>query len=158
MNIGAQHAAGDYLLFLHGDTSLPDDLGELTTILDMEEYAWGRFDMRLSGQAWVFRMIESCMNLRSRISGVATGDQAIFVHRKLFEKVGAYPEIALMEDVAMSKKLRKVMPPICLRSCVMSSSRRWEQHGIIKMIVKMWLFRLLYFFGYDTQKLARHYR
>lgn len=158
MNAGAKQACGDFLLFLHVDTFLPKNIGELVKVCEPDKDIWGRFDVQLSGKALLFRIIEKCMNLRSRLTGIATGDQVIFVNKKLFEKIGKYPEIALMEDIAISKKLNKESKPICLRQKVLSSSRRWEQNGIIRTIIKMWLLRLLYFFNYDTHKLAEHYQ
>ena len=118
----------------------------------------GRFDIHLSGRAWGFRVIESGINWRSRLSGIATGDQALFVQHKLFKEIGGFPGLALMEDIAISKLLKKITWPICLSARVQSSSRRWEKNGVIKTILTMWLLRALYFFGCDTARLARHYQ
>ena len=155
MNAGAKKAKGDYLLFLHVDTMLPQNIAELFSNID--KGLWGRFDISLSGNNIMFRIIEKCMNSRSRLTGIATGDQVIFVDTTLFRKVGGFPDIALMEDIAISKILSKISKPICLKEKVVSSSRRWEKHGIFKTILKMWLFRLLYFFNYDPNRLARMY-
>ena len=155
MNAGAAEATGDYLLFLHVDTVLPDNVSKL--FLQLNKDKWGRFDISLSGNHFMFRIIEKCMNIRSRISGIATGDQVLFIDKALFLKVNGFPEIALMEDIAISKTLLKIAKPVCLKEKVVSSSRRWEKHGIIKTIIKMWLLRLLYFFDFDTNKLARMY-
>ena len=155
MNAGAAEATGDYLLFLHVDTVLPDNVSKL--FLQLNKDKWGRFDISLSGNHFMFRIIETCMNIRSRISGIATGDQVLFIDKALFLKVNGFPEIALMEDIAISKTLLKIAKPVCLKEKVVSSSRRWEKHGIIKTIIKMWLLRLLYFFDFDTNKLARMY-
>ena len=157
MNNGVRQASGHCFIFLHADTILPDNADELLANIDCLENAWGRFDVRLTGRGRWFRLIEACMNMRSRLTGIATGDQAIFVGAPLFSKVRGYPTIALMEDIALSKLLLNISRPVCIRATVISSSRRWEQQGIIKTIMKMWLIRLLYFFGYDTDKLAKCY-
>ncbi len=157
MNAGARLASGHCFLFLHADTVLPDNIHELISKIHDIENKWGRFDIRLSGHHWLFRVIENCMNIRSSLTGVVTGDQALFVGRELFYKVGAYPEIALMEDIAISSRLLNYSRPVCIAETVTSSSRRWEKNGIIKTIIKMWSLRLLYFFRYDTNRLARLY-
>ncbi len=157
MNSGAELATGDILLFLHADTTLPDAVERVLSEIEGDAF-WGRFDVRLSGKRFIFRIIEAMMNFRSRVTSVATGDQAIFVNRSLFEKVGGYPEIALMEDVAISKQLRRIVKPVCLRSKVVTSSRRWEDRGIFKTILLMWKLRLYYFFGMSPQKISRMYR
>lgn len=157
MNSGAELATGDVLLFLHADTTLPEGVERILSEIEGDTF-WGRFDVRLSGKRLIFRIIESMMNLRSRITSVATGDQAIFVKRSLFEKVGGYPEIALMEDIAISKQLRRVVKPVCVRNKVVTSSRRWENRGVIKTLLLMWKLRLYYFFGMSPQKISRMYR
>ena len=157
MNSGAEQAAGDILLFLHADTTLPDAVERILSKIEGDAF-WGRFDVRLSGKRFIFRIIEAMMNFRSRVTSVATGDQAIFVKRSLFEKVGGYPELALMEDIAISKQLRRIVKPVCLRSKVVTSSRRWEYRGIIKTILLMWKLRLYYFFGMSPLKISRMYR
>jgi rSAM/selenodomain-associated transferase 2 len=157
MNAGATIASGDCFLFLHADTYLPSEISDLFLQIDNVEKKWGRFDIKLSGQNGLFRVIEKCMNLRSRLTGIATGDQAMFVGRGLFEKVCGFPELALMEDIALSSLLIRDSKPVCFKERVESSSRRWEENGIIKTILKMWLLRLLYFFHFDTNKLAKIY-
>ena len=157
MNSGAELATGDVLLFLHADTTLPEGVERIISEIEGDTF-WGRFDVRLSGKRLIFRIIDSMMNLRSRITSVATGDQAIFVKRSLFEKVGGYPEIALMEDIAISKQLRRVVKPVCVRNKVVTSSRRWEDRGVIKTLLLMWKLRLYYFFGMSPQKISRMYR
>jgi len=157
MNSGAELAAGDILLFLHADTALPVGVERILSEIEGDNF-WGRFDVRLSGNRSIFRVIEAMMNLRSRITSVATGDQAIFVTSSLFEKVGGYPEIALMEDIAISKQLRKIVKPVCVRNRVVTSSRRWEDRGVIKTILLMWKLRLYYFLGMSPQKISRMYR
>ncbi|MDX1335129.1 MAG: TIGR04283 family arsenosugar biosynthesis glycosyltransferase [Gammaproteobacteria bacterium] len=157
MNAGADKAHGDVLWFLHADTRVPDEaVQQLIAAVDAGKL-WGRFDVRLSGSHIMFRLIERMMNLRSCLTGIATGDQGIFVNRALFESVGFYPDIALMEDVALSKALKKNDRPVCLRARLITSSRKWEQHGIVKTIFLMWRLRLAYALGADPDELARRY-
>ena len=158
MNHGAQKASGEIFLFLHADTCLPEhaDLLIGEKIKDSPVY-WGRFKVRLSGTHWLFRITEILMNTRTRITGIVTGDHVLFISKELFEQVGGYPALPLMEDIAISKKINKIVPPICLNQHVVTSSRRWEQHGIIKTVLKMWWFRLAFFFGTDPARLSRQY-
>ena len=158
MNAGSASASGQCILFLHADTDLPEDVVDIFSKIINIENVWGRFDIQLSGQSWMFRIIETCMNIRSRATGIATGDQVIFVGKELFSKVNGFPEIALMEDVAISKLLIKFSKPICFTEKVVSSSRRWKENGIIKTIIKMWIIRLLYYFQFDTERLAKLYQ
>ena len=118
---------------------------------------WGRFDVRLSGAHPALRMVETLMNLRSRLTGIATGDQGIFVRRERFEQVGGYPPIALMEDIALSRLLQRRGPPVCLRPRLTTSSRRWERDGVFRTILLMWRLRLAYFLGANPDQLARIY-
>ena len=159
MNAGARAAGGDVLLFLHADTRLPEGwIAMVRDALETTGREWGRFDVRLDGAHPMLRIVERAMNLRSRLSGIATGDQAIFVDRTAFEAVGGFPHIALMEDVALSRTLRARSRPACLRACVVTSSRRWERHGIARTIALMWRLRLEYALGADPERLARMYR
>lgn len=157
MNAAALQAKGEMIFFLHVDTRLPEKFSELISSIEADTFCWGRFDVQLSGQHWSFRMIESMMNLRSRLSGIATGDQVIFMSKKLYHKVGGYPEIELMEDIAMSRRLKNIRSPLCMPQKVLTSSRRWERNGIISTIIKMWWLRFSYFIGIDPAKLARQY-
>lgn len=158
MNAGAAAARGEILLFLHIDTRLPDGaMALLEEGFSTPATLWGRFDVSLSGQRWAFRVIEYMINLRSRVSGVATGDQAIFVGRSVFERIGGFPELPLMEDVAISKTLRRLGSPLCLRSKVTTSSRRWEAYGVRRTILLMWWLRLLYWLGVAPQTLHDMY-
>jgi rSAM/selenodomain-associated transferase 2 len=159
MNAGAAAADGDPLLFLHADTRL--EPGALQNLLAQRERCgdtfWGRFDVHLDGDHWLFRVIETMMNLRSRITGIATGDQAMCVSRALFRRVGGFPGIPLMEDVALSKRLRQFAPPVCLRPPVVTSTRRWASNGIVSTMLLMWRLRLGYLLGADPARLARIY-
>ena len=156
MNFGASHANGDILIFLHADTHLPEKALQLID-QHIGSKQWGRFDIRLSGDHFMLNIIAWMMNRRSRLTGIATGDQVIFVTKEAFAAVGQYPEIALMEDIALSKALKKISPPVCVNAKVTSSGRRWERYGIYRTILLMWSLRLRYFFGADPQRLAALY-
>ena len=159
MNCGAVVASHEILLFLHADTRLPRDaIQQIDRSLSRTMNVWGRFDLALSGERFIFRVIERMINLRSRLTGVATGDQAIFVRKGIFELFGGYAEIPLMEDVELSKMLRTISKPCCIRSQVVTSSRRWEKYGIFKTMILMWRLRLLYFMGHTPAALAKYYR
>ena len=158
MNLGAAAAQGDLLLFLHADTCLPEDcISQLEAAFLNPQFIWGRFDVRLSDHDWRYRIIEKSMNWRSRLTAVATGDQAIFVRRASFERLGGFAPIALMEDVELSKRLRRIARPYCLKSQVLVSARRWQQQGIVATILVMWWLRLLYIGGVAPEKLLQIY-
>ncbi len=156
MNLGAKIATGKILIFLHADTLLPQDAEMELSRLSGQQF-WGRFDIKLSGTKKIYRLIEKMINIRSRISGIATGDQAIFMTRELYEKVNGFPDIPLMEDVAVSKKLKKIAPPVCLGANVVTSSRRWESRGVINTVLLMWILRMQYTMGVTPEKLANRY-
>ena len=157
MNIGANYASGDVFIFLHADTLLPQSFEDNLINNINSDNQWGRFDIKLSSELFIFRVIEWFINYRSRISGIATGDQAIFATSKLFRKINGFPEIPLMEDIAICKKLKQICRPIFIRPFAITSSRRWENNGIIKTVLKMWHIRLQYALGTDPNKLARYY-
>lgn len=153
MNAGAEVASGDYLVFLHCDTSLPE-----SPFPFLREYpVWGFYRVRLSGDAWPFRMIERMMTIRSSLTRVATGDQCIFVSRPVFVDIGGFTNIPLMEDVEISKRLRRLAPPWVVKKPVVTSSRRWEHHGVLKTILLMWYLRALYFCGVKPSVLVKKY-
>jgi len=157
MNAAAMAASGDVLLFVHADTRLPPD-ADLAIERALENGgAWGRFDVSIDGSRFSLRLVAWAMNVRSRLSGIATGDQAIFVRRAEFAAVGGFPELALMEDVALSRRLKGRSPPRCLRERVATSGRRWESNGVLRTIALMWWLRLRFFFGASPDRLARSY-
>jgi len=157
MNAGAKVATGDVLWFLHADTRLPPEASEVLLDACRQGATWGRFDVCLSGRLPVLRLVERAMNLRSRLTGIATGDQGIFVTRAAFASIGGFPEIPLMEDIAISKALRRQAKPACLDTRILTSSRRWEERGAIRTILLMWRLRLAYALGADPTGLARRY-
>ena len=158
MNAGARAASGEILLFLHADTILPAQaLGAVTAGLQRTRRDWGRFDVSISGADPLLVLVALLMNVRSRATGIATGDQAIFARRAAFERAGGFPEIPLMEDVALCKALKRQSAPLCLRERVVTSGRRWEKHGTLRTIVLMWRLRLAYALGADPRLLARRY-
>ncbi|KFB69914.1 TIGR04283 family arsenosugar biosynthesis glycosyltransferase [Candidatus Accumulibacter vicinus] len=157
MNAGAHASQGEVLLFLHADTTLPPAADELIRAAMTDDVAWGRFDVRIDGRQPLLRVVESMMNWRSRLSGIATGDQGIFVRREVFERLGGYPELPLMEDIALSRQLKRIARPVCLRERVLTSGRRWQKHGVLRTILLMWRLRASYFLGADPQQLAIRY-
>ncbi len=158
MNAGAEKASGDVLLFLHADTHLPADADHLVLNgLERSGRAWGRFDVKIAGRSALLVVVGWLMSGRSRLTGIATGDQAIFVQRNAFQAAGGFPAIPLMEDIELSRRLKGVSRPLCLRAYVVTSGRRWEQKGVLRTMVLMWRLRLAYFFGADPKELARRY-
>jgi rSAM/selenodomain-associated transferase 2 len=158
MNFGARRASGDVLLFLHADTRLPDSaFDDIQQALSNPQCVGGRFDVQLDGAHWMLGVIGAMISLRSRLSQVATGDQAIFVRREIFAELGGYPDIPLMEDVAFSRALKRKGRVACLRSRVLTSARRWERDGVWRTILKMWALKSLYLAGISPLRLKRYY-
>lgn len=155
MNTGAEHASGQYLLFLHSDTKVPVDFHLQIKICG--EKPWGFFRVKLSGNEWLFRLIEFMMNIRSRISCIATGDQGLFITKKYFKKIQGFAPIPIMEDVEICKRLRREHKPYIISSPLVTSSRRWQQKGILKTVFLMWSLRLAYFCGVSPHRLVSCY-
>lgn len=159
MNAGAQQASAARLLFLHADTCLPERADSLVAAaLQAHPLAWGRFDVVIDGRSRMLPVIAALMNRRSRWTGIATGDQAMFMTRAAFESAGGFPDQPLMEDIELSKRLKRLCAPACLRERVTTSGRRWEQRGVWRTIVLMWRLRLLYALGVSADRLAPWYR
>jgi rSAM/selenodomain-associated transferase 2 len=162
MNAGArapEAADADVLLFLHADTRLPPDADRIIfRTLANADRCWGRFDVSIEGRSRWLRLIETLMNWRSRVTGIATGDQAIFVERGAFLALEGFAPIPLMEDVEFCRRARRISPPLALAARVTTSGRRWERHGVWRTVLLMWRLRLAFFLGADPAKLARHYR
>jgi rSAM/selenodomain-associated transferase 2 len=156
MNAGAAVATGDALLFLHADTVLPEDAMQAIDA-GLRDRAWGRFDVALDGRHPILPVIAAMMNLRSRLTGIATGDQAIFMRRVVFEALGGFRPMPLMEDIEFCGRARRLGAPACLRRRVRTSGRRWERRGVWRTILLMWRLRLAYFFGADPKRLAVEY-
>ena len=159
MNAGAARANGEVLLFLHADTRLPEGAAfHIANALAQKDHCWGRFDVCITGRPFMLRVIGRLMNWRSRLSGIATGDQAIFMRRIVFERLRGFPDQPLMEDVEMCKRLLQFYRPACIAHCVSTSGRRWETRGVWRTILLMWRLRWAYWRGADAGDLARLYR
>ena len=156
VNAGAALGTGDALLFLHADTTLPDNADRLI-VAALARRAWGRFDLRIAGSHPFLAVVARMINLRSRLTGIATGDQAIFVSREAFQRVGGFPELPLMEDIAISRRLKRLCRPFCIATPAITSGRRWEQNGVIRTILLMWRLRLSYYLGVEPALLAKLY-
>jgi rSAM/selenodomain-associated transferase 2 len=156
MNAGAALGTGDALLFLHADTALPEDADRLIDAA-LARGAWGRFDLRIAGRHPLLIVIARMINWRSRLTGIATGDQAIFVSREAFEAVGGFPDLPLMEDIAISRRLKRLCRPFCIATPAVTSGRRWEHNGVIRTILLMWRLRLSYYLGVEPALLAELY-
>ena len=159
MNAGAALATREVLWFLHADTHVPDEAPEcILTALAQGNHVWGRFDVRISGRPYMLRVISHLMNLRSRLTGIATGDQAMFMTRHAFDEVGGFPDQPLMEDIEISKRLLALSRPACIARRVVPSGRRWEVNGVWRTILLMWRLRWAYWRGVPVQQLAEAYR
>jgi rSAM/selenodomain-associated transferase 2 len=157
MRAGAALACSEVLLFLHADTRLPDGALKLVVGSLRTGCVWGRFDVRIEGASVWLPVVAALMNQRSRLTGIATGDQAMFATRRAYEAVGGVPDIPLMEDIELSKRLLRLSGPACIAARVTTSGRRWERHGVWRTILHMWWLRLRYFLGADPAQLAREY-
>jgi len=157
MNAGAALGTGDALLFLHADTTLPEN-ADLLIAAALSRRAWGRFDLRIAGKHPLLALVAHLINWRSRATGIATGDQAIFVTREAFLSIGGFPDLPLMEDIAISQRLKRLCRPFCITTPVITSGRRWEHNGIFRTILLMWRLRLAYYFGVAPARLASRYR
>ena len=158
MNAGAARACGDVLLFLHADTQLPPNADRLILEgLAESERVWGRFDVTIASRHPFLIATAFLMNWRSRLTGIATGDQAIFVRRNVFQACGGFQNLPLMEDIAFSSTLKRVGRPLCLPQRAVTSARRWERQGVVSTIFLMWRLRLAYFLGADPAHLAERY-
>ncbi|MDH5470227.1 MAG: TIGR04283 family arsenosugar biosynthesis glycosyltransferase, partial [Gammaproteobacteria bacterium] len=158
MNAGAAIASGDIYWFLHADTLAPEDADKrILAAFVSGQRQWGRFDVALPGNDVLLRLVARLMNLRSRLSGVATGDQGLFMTRSAFERIGGFEDIPIMEDIAASRALKRISRPVALRTALLTSDRRWYRHGIIRTITTMWALRLAYFMGVPPWRLARYY-
>lgn len=158
MNAGARVARGDVLLFLHADTELPLGADEMVLQAVLQGACWGRFDVRIDGSVAMLRVIAALMNWRSRLTGIATGDQAMFVTRAVFDHLGGFADQPLMEDIELSRRLLRVGAPACLRAKACTSGRRWEQRGVWRTILLMWWLRWRYWRGESAAQLAQWYR
>lgn len=158
MNAGAASVASDIVLFLHADTRLPVDADRMVAAAVERGHHWGRFDVQILGEPAMLRLVSALMNLRSRWTGIATGDQAIFVRREAFLALGGFPRQPLMEDIELSRRLRAQSPPACIAAKAQTSGRRWEAEGVWRTIVLMWSLRLAYWLGAPAERLARAYR
>ena len=159
MNAGAQACHSANLLFLHADTRLPANADQsLQSVFETAPLSWGRFDVIIEGRSRLLPLIAFLMNNRSRLTGIATGDQAMFMSRELYNRVGGYPEQPLMEDIEISKRLKQICAPVCLKQKATTSGRRWDTHGSWRTIVLMWQLRWAYWRGRSASQLAERYR
>src|ERR1700735_1846750 len=156
MNAGAALGRGDALLFLHADTTLPDNADRLIDAA-LANRAWGRFDLRIAGRHPLLAIVARMINWRSRLTGIATGDQAIFVTRTAFMAVGGFPDLPLMEDIAIARRLKRLCRPFCIATPAITSGRRWEHNGVVRTILLMWRLRLSYYLGVEPALLAALY-
>lgn len=158
MNAGARASHGDVLVFVHADTIVPSSFSaDIATALSDPAVVGGRFDVQLDSRALPFRVIGALISLRSRISRTATGDQAIFVRRDVFDRLGGFPQLELCEDLEFSRRLKRAGRVACLRSRVTTSARRWNRDGVVRTVLKMWMIRAMYLIGVPPARLKRMY-
>ncbi|MCC6532939.1 MAG: TIGR04283 family arsenosugar biosynthesis glycosyltransferase [Burkholderiales bacterium] len=158
LNAGAAAATGEVLLFLHADSHPPCEADRVVLeAIGAKALAWGRFDVRIESERKSLRLVSAMMNVRSRASGIATGDQGIFATRALFERIGGFPPQPLMEDIAFCRAAKRIAAPICLHQVMLTSGRRWEQQGVLRTVLLMWRLRLAYFLGADPRALSARY-
>ena len=159
MNAGAAQATGKTLLFLHADTALPENADALIQqALASGSHVWGRFDVHIDGKSAWFPVIAALMNLRSRLTGIATGDQAFFMTQAAFKTMNGFTVQPLMEDIDMSQRLLNLSRPACLRQKVLTSGRRWDTRGVLATMVLMWRLRFAYWRGVPAEQLAKLYQ
>jgi rSAM/selenodomain-associated transferase 2 len=156
MNAAAQRARGDALVFLHADTLLPRDADALIAAA-LAQRAWGRFDIRIAGRHPLLALIARLINWRSRLTGVASGDQAMFVRRAAFLAAGGFPDLPMLEDIAMARRLKRLCRPACIATPAVTSGRRWDHHGVVRTVVLMWVLRLAYYLGVAPARLRLYY-
>ena len=158
MNAGAAPATGEVLWFVHADSQLPEQADALiAAALADGQHCWGRFDLRISGRPWLLKVVAQLINWRSRLTGIATGDQGIFVLRSTFESLGGFADLPLMEDVELTSRLRQISRPACIRERLTTSGRRWESRGLWRTIFLMWRLRWAYWRGVPIEQIAKAY-
>jgi GT2 family glycosyltransferase len=159
MNAGARESSGSALVFVHADTIVPTTFADdIAGALSNPAIVGGRFDVVLDSDAFSMRLIGALISLRSRISRTGTGDQAIFVRREVFDRLGGFPDFELCEDLDFTRRLKRAGAVACLRSRVITSSRRWTSDGVVRTVLKMWSIRALYLLGVSPARLKRQYR
>ena len=156
MNAGVELARHEILLFLHADTVLAENDDQII-INALKSSQWGRFNVRFSSKQLIFKVIALMMNIRSCLTGIATGDQAIFIKKELFSRTGGYPVQPLMEDIELSKRLKRLSRIVCIKQTVETSSRRWQKNGVLRTIILMWCLRAAYFLGVSAGRLKHWY-
>jgi rSAM/selenodomain-associated transferase 2 len=158
LKVGVAAARGTFIWMVHADSGINAELlNQIRRSAADLSVRWGRVDVRLAGDALAYRVIEWSMNWRSRLTGICTGDQGIFVRRELLELIGGMPQQALMEDIELCKKLRRLAVPSRLGGPIETAARRWECRGVLRTVLEMWYFRLAYFFGANPERLAARY-
>lgn len=156
VDLGIKRATREWIWVLHADSLVRDENVESIGSA-IRHVRWGRFDVRLDGSRWEYRMIETLMNLRSRLTSICTGDQGMFFHQDILKEVGGFPDQPLMEDVEVSKCLRKLSKPFCITNRLGVSTRKWEADGVFRTVLRMWIFRIRYYFGASPDALYSEY-